>query len=606
MQTTRNGLAIADLHGRYGQGSTTPADVVSEIFDRIAARPDDRVWIALRDRESLIDQAQALQAAGPEGRPLYGVPFAIKDNIDVAGLPTTAGCPAYAYHPDESASAVQKLVDAGALPVGKTNMDQFATGLVGTRSPYGAVSNPFDSNYISGGSSSGSAVAVAAGLVSFALGTDTAGSGRVPAAFNNIIGLKPTCGRISAHGVVPACRSLDCVSVFALSAGDARSVFDVAADFDTRDSFSRPAQPSPARFDHSRCRFAVPREADLDFFGDASARALFRDQIARVTRLFGVPREVDFRPFLEAARLLYEGPWVAERYAAVGAFIDANRDETDATVRSVIANGKAVTAVEAFRAQYRLRELRQATQTVWDEADVLMTPTAATVHTIAAVADEPLSLNAGLGRYTNYVNLMDLSAVAVPSGFLESGLPFGVSLVAPAFSDHALLSLADRLHREAGLPAGATGLPLPAPRPDAEVDNAWIPLAVCGAHMSGLPLNHQLTTRGARLLRAGHTAPEYRLYALDQFDPPRPGMLRDTTGGAIEIEIWAVPASELGSFVEGIPAPLGVGTVTLDDGSEVKGFLCETFAVGNAKDITAFASWRRYLDTKWDGPQQPP
>ena len=533
-----------------------------------------------------------------KGVPLLGIPVAIKDNIDVVGLPTTAGCPAFSYVAEETATAVQRLIDAGGLLIGKTNMDQFATGLVGARSPYGAGENAFDPAYISGGSSAGSAVAVAQGLVSFALGTDTAGSGRVPAAFNNIVGLKPTCGALSTHGVVPACRSLDCVSVFALTAHDSRIVFDVAAAYDAKDPFSRPRPETPGSFDIDQCRFGVPRAEDLEFFGNDEARQLFDQQIARVTSEFGPPLAVDFQPFVEAARLLYEGPWLAERYAAVGEFIDEHWQDTDPTVRAVIAQGKEPSAVDAFKALYRLNALQQLTRSAWDEIDVLITPTAGTIYSIAEIQADPIRLNANLGRYTNFVNLMDLSAVAIPAGFMANGLPFGVTLVGRANHDHAMVELADRLHRETATLAGATGLPLPPPTPVPVDAEDWISVVVCGAHMSGLPLNYQLTLRGGRLVRTTESAPHYRLFALTEFDPPRPGMVRDDAGKAIDVELWEVPAEKFGSFVDGIPAPLGIGMVTLEDGSEFNGFVCESYALENAEDITHFGSWRRYVARK--------
>lgn len=587
-------LAIADLRELYARGDATPADVIGQIFDRIGEQPDRSVWIHLCERSAVLEQAHALEIGGA----LYGIPFAIKDNIDVAGVPTTAGCPAYAYVPEETATVVRKLTEAGAVLIGKTNMDQFATGLVGARSPYGAGRNSFNPAYVSGGSSSGSAIAVAQGLVSFALGTDTAGSGRVPAAFNNIVGLKPTRGAVSAHGVVPACKSLDCVSIFALCADDSRAVFDVAVGFDPNDPFSRPVPDSPAAFAIDRCRFGVLRDVDLEFFGNTEARRLFDAQIARIANQFGRPRAVDFRPFVEAGRLLYEGPWLAERYAAVGAFIDAHPDEVDPTVRGVIAKGSEPSAVDAFRALYRLNELRQQMQPMWHDIDVLVTPTAGTIYTIDDVMADSIRLNANLGRYTNFVNLMDLSALAIPAGFTADGLPFGVTLVGQAFADRALAELGDRLHREAATEAGATGLRLPVPTPMPGDPGDWINVVVCGAHMSGLPLNHQLTERGARLVRAMRSAPYYRLFALTEFDPPRPGMVRDAAGQAIEVELWEVPAAHFGSFVDGIPAPLGIGTVTLDDGSEVNGFVCESYALENAEEITDLRSWRRFMSRK--------
>jgi allophanate hydrolase len=598
MSEQRISLAIADLRPAFVGGEVSPSDIIGQVFDRIGTPPDRSTWIHLRDRAEVIDQARALEDNGPDNLPLYGIPFAVKDNIDIAGIPTTAGCPAFSHVPEVTATAVQKLMDAGALLIGKTNMDQFATGLVGARSPYGAGRNTFDPAYVSGGSSSGSAIAVADGLVSFSLGTDTAGSGRVPAAFNNIVGLKPTRGAISAHGVVPACRTLDCISIFAFTADDARAVFDVAVGFDARDPFSRPLPDARPVFDGKQCRFGIPRDDDLEFFGDDEARRLFEEQVARVSDEYGAPRQIDFRPFVEAARLLYEGPWLAERYAAVGAFIDDNSDEVDPTVRAVIAKGKEPSAVDMFNALYRLNELRQQTLPVWEEIDVLMTPTAGTIYTIEDVMADPIRLNANLGYYTNFVNLMDLSAFAVPAGITARGLPFGVTLVGQAGHDRALAALGDRLQRAAVTKAGATGLPLPKPAPSSRDLGERINVVVCGAHMSGLPLNHQLTSRGGRLLDATRTAPHYRLFALTEFDPPRPGMVHDETGRAIEVELWAVPTGQFGSFVDGIPAPLGIGTVTLDDGSEAKGFVCESYALENAEEVTHLGSWRRYISRK--------
>jgi allophanate hydrolase len=598
MSKQRISLAIADLRQVYDGGAMSPSDIVGQVFDRIGTPPDRSIWIHLCDRAAVVEQARELEENGPENLPLYGIPFAVKDNIDVAALPTTAGCPAFSYVPETTATAVQKLMVAGALLIGKTNMDQFATGLVGARSPYGAGRNTFDPAYVSGGSSSGSAIAVAGGVVSFSLGTDTAGSGRVPAAFNNIIGLKPTRGAISARGVVPACRSLDCISIFALTADDARAVFDVAVGFDARDPFSRPLPDARPVFGSEQCRFGIPREEDLEFFGDDEARRLFQEQVARVSEEYGAPRQIDFRLFVEAAGLLYEGPWLAERYAAVGAFIDDHSDKVEPTVRAVIAKGKEPSAVDMFEALYRLNELRQQTLPVWEEIDVLMTPTAGTIYTIEDVIGNPIHLNANLGHYTNFVNLMDLSAFAIPAGFRTSGLPFGVTLVGQAGHDRALAVLGDRLHRAAVTKAGATELPLPEPEPLIREPGEWINVVVCGAHMSGLPLNHQLTSRGGRLIHATQTAPHYRLFALTDFDPPRPGMVRDETGRAIEVELWEVPTGQFGSFVDGIPAPLGIGTVTLGDGSEAKGFVCESYALENAEEVTQLGSWRRYITRK--------
>jgi allophanate hydrolase len=630
-----NTLLIGSLLDGYRARHFSPVDVAERVLADIARAPDRRAWITILPRERLLEYASALAARDPESLPLYGVPFAIKDNIDLEGVPTTAGCPDYAYTPSRSAFVVAKLIEAGAIPVGKTNLDQFATGLVGTRSPYGAGRNSFDPAYISGGSSSGSAVVVATGLVSFSLGTDTAGSGRVPAAFNNIVGLKATCGALSTSGVVPACRSLDCVSIFALTAGDAGRVYDVAAAFDPEDSYARvmdaPAAPiasvtfadgdaaetsseraagkvvsgpggsitSPAP-SSSAFRFGVPRASQLEFFGDAEYARLFSEAVARLESLGGRRIEIDFEPFLATARLLYEGPWVAERYCAVGDFLDHQPNSLHPVTRQIISGGRNATAADAFRAQYRLMELRRAAERAWISMDVLVTPTAGTIYRIDAVESEPIRLNSNLGYYTNFVNLLDLAAVAVPAGFRGDGLPFGVTLVGRAGTDARLLALADRLHRAAEIPLGALSVAIP-PLPPSGTAAPGTPedrisVAVCGAHMEGLPLNQQLTSRNAILVSRTRTAPKYKFYALPGGPPHRPGLVRVASEGAtIEVEVWSVPASRFGSFVSSIPSPLGIGRVELESGEQVAGFLCESYATAGATDITALGSWRRHL-----------
>jgi len=595
-------LDLGTLGRRLRAGELRPREVVAGVLQRIAARGDDKVWIHRASREALEARAEALERRGPDALPLYGVPFAVKDNIDAEGHPTTAACPDYGYTPAESAPVVRKLVDAGAILIGKTNLDQFATGLVGTRSPYGAVANAFDARYVSGGSSSGSGVAVAAGLVSFSLGTDTAGSGRVPAAFNNIVGLKPTRGALSTRGVVPACRSLDCVSIFALTSGDAEAVLAVARGFDADDPFSRRAAPAhPIPEWRAGCRFGVPRPGELEFFGNREAEQLFHAAVAELERLGGRRVEIDFAPFLETARLLYGGPWVAERYVAIRAFFDRNPDLLFPVTREIIGGAAKFSAADCFAAAYRLEALRRRTEPVWEAIDVLVTPTAGTIYTIAEVNADPIRLNTNLGTYTNYMNLLDLSAIAVPAGFQADGLPFGITLAAPAFGDEALCALGDVIHRRLVQRLGATGANLP-PESAARQTSARsgvVRLAVCGAHMSGLPLNHQLTERGARLVRKCRTAPRYRLFALEAFKPPRPGLVRSSEAGhAIEVEVWAVPTEGVGSFVDGIPGPLGIGTVELEDGELVRGFLCEAYAVSGAEDISRLGSWRSYMTGK--------
>ena len=590
-------LDLHSLGARYRAGSLRPSQLVAGILRRIERRGDDKVWIHRLPAAELEARAAELERRGPKGLPLYGIPFAIKDNIDLAGHPTTAACPDFAYVAKANAAVVELLLAAGALPVGKTNLDQFATGLVGVRSPYGVPGNSFDADYVPGGSSSGSAVAVAAGLASFSLGTDTAGSGRVPAAFNNLVGLKPSRGLLSTRGVVPACWSLDCVSIFALTAADAAAVLRSASGFDPGDPFSRreasPARAMPRSF--AGCKFGVPRADQLEFFGNPDAPLLFEAMLERIERLGGERVTIDFEPFLETARLLYEGPWVAERYVAIREFIERRPEALHPVTRDIIGGATRYRAIDAYAAYYRLKALQRKTAPVWDSVDILVAPTAGTIYRIAEVEADPVRLNSNLGRYTNFMNLLDLSAIAVPAGFQRDGLPFGATLIAPAFADQALCALGALAQRAAVDKMGATGLALPAADGGDAVGGQTIRLAVCGAHMSGLPLNHQLTERGARLARKCRTAPYYRLYALTAFMPPRPGMLRTDAGGAIEIEVWDVPSAALGSFVDAIPEPLGIGTVTLDDGQQVKGFLCEARATQGARDITSLGSWRQFI-----------
>jgi allophanate hydrolase len=615
MQTTDLDLSIGGLRARYLAGGLKPSDLVRAIRERIAGPVPGPVWIRLLDESELAPYLARLESADPASLPLYGIPFAIKDNIDLAGIPTTAACPDFAYVPARSAFAVERLIAAGAIPIGKTNLDQFATGLVGTRSPHGATPNAFDPEYIAGGSSSGSAVAVASGLASFALGTDTAGSGRVPAAFNNLVGIKPTRGLISCTGVVPACRTLDCVTVFALDLADARSALAVAVGFDPEDPYSR-AAPAPAQAPESAgeggaFRFGVPRSPQ--FFGDGASESMFAATVQRLRALGGTLVPLDFDPFEETARLLYEGPWVAERYAAIQGFIESRPQALLDVTRAIVEPAGQARAVDAFKAQYRLAALKRRADAALEGLDFALTPTAPTIYRIAEIQADPIALNSRLGTYTNFMNLLDLAAVAVPAGFRPDGLPFGVTLFGPAFSDARLAGFAERLHRAQGLTLGATGRPMarspagePVPAPPesapqaacqaASRAGAILNLAVCGAHLSGLPLNHQLTARGARLVRATRTAPSYRLYALPGGPPHRPGLIRQLEGGAaIELEVWSVPLDQVGSFLAGIPAPLGLGTLELEDGTWEKGFICEGHAAQGARDITSLGGWRAFL-----------
>ncbi|SFI67760.1 allophanate hydrolase [Nitrosomonas sp. Nm34] len=589
---------IASLLQRYARGELSPTQLVERIHVEIQHDPD-HVWITPLALESLKYYASQVEAKGMAELPLYGIPFAIKDNIDLAGVPTTAACPAFVYTPSRSATVVRRLIDAGAIPIGKTNLDQFATGLNGTRSPYGACRNAFNRDYISGGSSSGSAVAVAKGQVCFSLGTDTAGSGRVPAAFNNLIGYKPTKGWLSAHGLVPACRSLDTVSIFALTAADAARILEVSAGYDAEDIYSR--QREEYNFDFgavSHFRFAVPRRQQLQFFGNLESERLFYEAVASIHTLGGEAIEIDFEPFLEAARLLYEGPWIAERYTAIQSLFESKGDQIIAPIHEIISAAKQYSAADAFKGYEQLRRIKQQTDQIWQEVDCLLTPTAGTIYSVQAIQQDPIRLNTHLGYYTNFMNLLDYTAVATPAGFQHNGLPFGISLVAPAHQDMPLLHLAHRLQALYSLPLGATGIALPETHFPDVFQSSQIRIAVCGAHLSGLPLNEQLTTRQGRLITSTTTSSDYKLYALPGQPPQRPGLIRvneNERGFAIEVEIWELPARKFGSFVALIPAPLGIGTLTLVNGETVQGFLCEHYAIKKATDISHFGGWRNYL-----------
>lgn len=589
-------LQIRPLLNAYLKGSVDPEAVIETVYDRIEACSDNAIWISLVPRANAVAAARALADNGgtSDDYPLYGIPFAVKDNIDCQELPTTAGCPSFAYTPQVDATVVARLRAAGAILIGKTNLDQFATGLVGTRSPYGVPRSAFHDDYISGGSSSGSAVAVARGLVSFALGTDTAGSGRVPAAFNNIVGYKPTRGLGSTKGVVPACRTLDCVSVFTASCGDASLIKRVIEGFDAGDPFSRHLSDRPLA--GAAFKFGVLDEQSRDFKGDTGAAALYGQTIENLRSLGGTPVAVDYTPFRKVAELLYAGPWVAERYAAVGAHIEQGHEDVDPNVAKIVLGGKAASAADAFSGQYSLADYRRVIDEVWNGVDLLLLPTTPTTYRIDEIGTDPVGLNANLGLYTNFVNLTDCAAVAVPAGFRD-GLPAGVTLIGPAFTDNGLLSLGDQLHRAlgTGLKAGATGYPLS----DALADRTQgIELAVVGAHLSGQPLNWQLVDRGAKLVASTQTATSYGLYALADTEPPKPGLIRQVeNGAAIEVEVWALSEEAFGQFTVDVPAPLAIGNIELGDGRWVKGFVCEPCGLQDARDITEFGGWRAFLKT---------
>src|SRR5271166_5594742 len=588
--------SLATLLAAHAKGKAVKA-TIDETYDRVDRHNDRALFIALRPKSDALTIAQRLQEEGSDGKPLFGVPFAVKDNIDVAGLPTTAGCPAFSYLPEKSAFVVERLERAGAIVIGKTNLDQFATGLVGVRSPYGVPRNALRPDLIPGGSSSGSATAVGAGLVPFSLGTDTAGSGRVPAALNGIVGLKPSLGALSAAGVVPACRTLDTISIFARDVVDGFAVFEVACGYDESDSFSRPFPPPALSAVPGGLRIGVPRVVQLEFFGDAEAEAAFKRDLAAVESLGLRLVEFDFEPFAEVARALYDGPWVAERYAATKPLIETNPGALHPVTRAIIEGARKFDAVATFEAFHKLADRRRRTERLWSEIDMILVPTIPRPYTVAEVEADPIRLNARLGTYTNFVNLLDLAAFATPSGMRGDGLPSSVTLIAPSGADGFLAGVAAAIQARSGAPMGATGLKAPgAPASPVQTPPGRIALAVVGAHLAGLPLNHELTDLGGVFLREAETTADYCLFALAG-SPRKPGLLRVSNGAgtAIKAELWTLDPAGFGAFVAKIPPPLGIGTIRLADGSSVKGFLVEPEAVKDAADISKFGGWRSYL-----------
>jgi allophanate hydrolase len=597
----QQGFTLSEWQHFY---QTLPANerinAVRTALDALVASlsPSDNAWLYLANGPQLAAQYAQLtqQLAAVEGDlsrlPLFGVPFAVKDNIDVGGWPTTVACPEFAYLAAADATVVAKLRAAGAIAIGKTNLDQFATGLVGTRSPHGAVVNSFDSRYVSGGSSSGSASVVARGLVPFSLGTDTAGSGRVPAAFNNIVGLKPTKGWLSNRGVVPACRLNDSVSIFALTVADASLVAELAGGYDAADAYSRrnPAT-APAQLP-ANPHFAIP--AKLTFFGDKQAEQAFQQALAQLQASGAILHPIDFSPFHALAEQLYAGPWVAERTVAVENLLNSNPQAINPVVRAIVSQGLNYSACDAFKAEYLRAELARHIDQTLADFDALVVPTSPTIRTLEEMTQEPVLFNSQFGTYTNFTNLADLCALALPAPLRSDGLPAGITLIAPAWHDRALASFGLRWQRDLSMTLGATGRELPmtqTPTPSAQ----HIRVAVVGAHLSGMPLNFQLTQRNAVLVEQTTTAPCYRLYALANTQPPKPGLVKVDQGKAISLELWDIPQARFGEFMADIPAPLGIGTLLLADGRRVKGFICEPCALQGAQDISEFGGWRYYL-----------
>ena len=595
---------IKSLHQAYAQGLDLPS-VLSEVYRRIEIVGDEGIFLHLIDREEVFSQASNLGAFNPDEKPLWGIPFVIKDNIDVADTPTSAACPEFSYTADRDAFVVDALRKAGAILIGKTNLDQFATGLVGTRTPHEAPKNAIDRAIVPGGSSSGSAIAVAHGIVSFSLGTDTAGSGRVPAALNNIVGLKPSLGALSNTGVVPACRSLDTISIFALTVEDAYIVYQAAAIYDSQDSFASPIRLTPLGLPAPRFRVGVPSLPTREFCGDDVQAAFFEQAIEKVRALGGEIVELDFSPFFEVAKLLYEGPWVAERYAAIGEFVNLKADAVHPVTRAIVEKAVDYSATDAFKAIYRLSDLKRLIEPDMSRIDLLCVPSIPTFYALSDLAKDPFGPNADLGTYTNFVNLLDMCALTVPMPARTDGRPGSITLLARREQDARIASIANALQIQNNIPLGATAWQMPKHsllKNEAGPDE--IALAVVGAHMSGLPLNGELTKLGARFLYAAKTSSIYKFYSLPGGPPFRPGLVQEENGAAIELEVWSLPESGFGTFIKGVPAPLCIGSLTLENGDQVKGFLCEHAGTQGALEITSLGGWRAYLSSLETSSQQ--
>ena len=596
----QNSLSINSLRKQYLKREFAPREYIAMCREKIQLQNQTNpAWIYQLSDQELEPYLLKLEEQTPERLPLFGIPFAIKDNIDLAGIPTTAGCPDFSYMPKRSAYVVERLIQAGAIPLGKTNLDQFATGLVGARSPWGACGSVFDQEYVSGGSSAGSAVSVAEGQVMFSLGTDTAGSGRIPAAFNNLVGLKPSRGLLSNTGMVRACRSLDCISIFALTALDAELVLDIAADYDSGDEYSRKYQPCTIK-NIEQPRVAIPRNDQLEFFGDAEYIDCHKEALEAATKFGWELVETDFSQLFRAAKMLYEGPWVAERNAAYGDFAKKNPDSVLPVIHQILAPAESISATQNFECQYEMQKIKAEVNALLKDFNFALIPSAPGHYRIEDVQSEPIKLNSQLGTYTNFMNLLDLCAITVPASFTPSGMPYSITLFSRAFADHQLLAQAAEWQRNTDLNLGnKLGSLDVADFTNYQLDSVAkhrTELVVAGAHMSGLPLNHQLKNLDGQYQEATSTAANYSLYALNGGPPERPGLVRELNEGAkIEVEIWTVPTSSIGIFLAQIPAPLGLGKVELEDGRWITGFICEPWGISDAKDITELKSWRNYL-----------
>jgi allophanate hydrolase len=590
-------FTIDSLHLAY-RSQTKVADVISECFRRINQADDAGIFISQSSLQYIERAISELGEFDPISKPLWGIPFAVKDNIDVLGLTTTAGCPDFSYEAPSDSFVVNLLREAGAICVGKTNLDQFATGLVGVRTPYPIPKNAIDPTIVPGGSSSGSAVSVAHGIVTFSLGTDTAGSGRVPAALNSIVGLKPTLGSLSNTGVVPACRTLDTISIFAATVADAYTVFQVAAVYDEQDSYSRTFSNPKLNASTFSKKIGVPSEDSIRFFGDKIQQASFNHTLEGLAKHGAELIELDFEPFYSAASLLYEGVWVAERYAAVGDFLEKSPGSFNPITKKIISQARKYSAADAFKDIYKLQSLKRTIKSGLAGLDFICVPSIPTFYSVADLIADPITPNSNLGTYTNFANFMDMSAITVPVDPRKDGLPGSVTLLATAGKDNVIAEIAYKLQKSGHAALGATDWPLDTKHLTNDVDpNTELALSVCGAHMSGLPLNGELTKLSARYLYTTTTSENYQLFRLAGSNPVRPGLVRTpNTGVAIELEVWAIPLEHVGTFISGIPMPLGIGKVVLKDGSQVSGFICEKISEDGAENISHFGSWRNYID----------
>ena len=565
----------------------------------------DPAWIHICTPAQLKKQFDQLEKQDIQRLPLYGVPFAVKDNIDVEGWVTTAACPEYAYVASDTAEVVNRLQAAGAVLLGKTNLDQFATGLVGTRSPYGAVPNTFLTDYVSGGSSSGSASVVARGLVAFALGTDTAGSGRIPAGFNNLVGVKPTPSSLPMQGVLPACKSIDVVSILALTVSDGSQILKImqspsSGEFVLLGIAPDLQPPWLQRLGH-RLKVGIPKNPGTDV--PLGYDAAYRQTLEFAEQLGWELIEIDMSILFETAQLLYEGPWVAERYIVVEELIQKRPGAIDRTVQKVISKAINYSAADTFNAQYKLKDLTVKANNIWKNVDMLLVPTAITCPTLKEVEAEPILKNSELGKYTNFVNLLGWSALALPGTFTERGLPFGVTFIARNGADAALLEEGLIWQKHTRLMLGHELRQIK----DEDLDmhthsNAepFVRIAVVGAHLKGLPLHHQLIERDCRFVEKTQTSKHYKFFALTNSQPPKPGLVRSVGAqgaSAIEVEIYDMPTSKVGSFFQGISFPLGLGSVELENGTWVKGFVCDAGVVTDSLDITSHRGWRNFIQS---------